>query len=183
MNSITYLRAYNTEKITETNEQLVVAAKKGDKVAKDRLICKNIPAIISLAKRYKNVDDFIGVGVFGLVRAISGYNPDKGTKFITYATRKIKSAMQVENHNTKKLKTVPLATDFDIQDNHYSLFKEITDREDFERINILLDERERYILNNREYKTLRELANELGLSKEGVRYIENKANEKLKNML
>ena len=58
--------------------------------ARDRLIVANLRLVVSVAKKYtySNVSlmDLIQDGTMGLMRAVDGYQVDKGFKFSTYAT-------------------------------------------------------------------------------------------------
>ncbi|HIU06218.1 MAG TPA: SigB/SigF/SigG family RNA polymerase sigma factor [Candidatus Onthoplasma faecigallinarum] len=75
-----------------TNEQtsnLLEQAKKGDDLAKEKLITLNSPLIKSIVKRYLNkgieYDDLYQLGALGFVKAINNYDPSFNVKFTTYA--------------------------------------------------------------------------------------------------
>lgn len=59
------------------------------RVYRDELIRRNLPLVLSVARRYHGQGlgylDLIQEGVLGLMRAIEKFDPDKGVKFITYA--------------------------------------------------------------------------------------------------
>lgn len=75
-----------------TNEQLCVLAHRGDDRAKAALLRKNEGAVRDIAiKRMKGfsrtnltMDDLVQEGYIGILKAIERYDPDQGTKFITY---------------------------------------------------------------------------------------------------
>lgn len=79
---------------TKEDEDLVVAKAysggPGWEKAKEELINRNIRAVVSKARNYASSDesdlaDYISEGVYGLTLAFNSYNPDSGTKFLTYA--------------------------------------------------------------------------------------------------
>lgn len=69
---------------------LARAAREGDARARDRLIEANLALVISIAKKFVgrglSLEDLIGEGNVGLIRAADRFNPDAGTRFGTYAT-------------------------------------------------------------------------------------------------
>lgn len=73
----------------EENSLLIQNAKKGDELAKEKLIMINSPLIKSIVKRYlgKGVDyeDLYQLGAMGFVKAINNYDPSFNVKFTTYA--------------------------------------------------------------------------------------------------
>jgi len=75
-----------------TNEQtfeLVQLAKKGDDLAKEKLITINAPLIKSIVRRYLNkgvdYEDLYQLGAMGFVKAINNYDASFNVKFTTYA--------------------------------------------------------------------------------------------------
>ena len=90
---------------TLTNEQLCALAQAGDAEAVETIIEKNRPYVQQLAKRliYNPIrselfaswgieqDDLVQVGLMGLWKAISNFDPAKENKFLTYADRIIDS--------------------------------------------------------------------------------------------
>lgn len=74
--------------IKETNE-LITKAKKGDEVAKERLIQGNFPLIKSIVKTYQNkgveYDDLYQLGCVGFLKAINNFDEKFDVKFSTYA--------------------------------------------------------------------------------------------------
>ena len=68
----------------------------GDTEARNILIEHNLRLVAHIAKKYSNTgyptDDLISIGSIGLIKAVSSYKPDKGTKLGTYAVRCISNA-------------------------------------------------------------------------------------------
>lgn len=73
----------------QETSSLLIKAKNGDLLAKEKLIEENSPLIKSIIKRYKNkgveYDDLYQLGSLGFVKAINNYSEEFGVKFSTYA--------------------------------------------------------------------------------------------------
>ena len=72
----------------------------GLKSDRDKLVVHYAPMVNSIAGKIsaglpKNVetDDLVGYGIFGLIDAVTKFDPDRGFKFSTYATFRIKGAI------------------------------------------------------------------------------------------
>ena len=72
------------------------AIARGDPDAKARLIEHNLRLVAHIIKKYyssfKDQDDLISIGTIGLIKAVSTFNTEKGTRFATYASRCIENA-------------------------------------------------------------------------------------------
>lgn len=85
-----------------SNEKLCVLAKSGDLDARNQLLQANLSFIQKQANKIGgqsgsgriDVDDLIQEGCFGLMEAISRFDPERGTKFLTYAVWWIRKFMQ-----------------------------------------------------------------------------------------
>ncbi len=81
----------------EKEMEIIERTKNGDEEARNILIEKNLRLVAHIVKKYSNhvkdTEDLISVGGIGLIKAISSYESDKGTKFATYASRCINNAM------------------------------------------------------------------------------------------
>ncbi len=80
-------RRYNDNEI----QQLVIEYHRtGDLQIRERIVEQFPNLVESIARRFTNtgepIEDLIQEGFLGLLNAIDLYNPDKGTKFSTYAT-------------------------------------------------------------------------------------------------
>jgi RNA polymerase primary sigma factor len=94
-----YLREIGKIPLLSSEEELALAKRvvAGDKLAKDQMAEANMRLVVSIAKRYvgRGLDllDLIQEGNTGLLRAVEKFDPDKGFKFITYATWWIRQAI------------------------------------------------------------------------------------------
>ncbi len=70
-------------------KKILPKLKKKDKKARERMIKGNLRFVVSIAKRYYRpgveLCDLIEAGNIGLIAAVNRYDPDRGTKFSTYA--------------------------------------------------------------------------------------------------
>nr|WP_242981167.1 sigma-70 family RNA polymerase sigma factor [Ruminiclostridium sufflavum] len=75
----------------------VEAYKNGDEEARNVLIERNLRLVAHIVKKYgscgNDSDDLISIGTIGLIKAISTFNVDKGTRLATYAARCIENAI------------------------------------------------------------------------------------------
>ena len=68
----------------------------GDAAARDRLIRHNLRLVAHIAKKYYAADtpeDLISTGSIGLIKAVNTFDPARGIKFSTYASRCIENAI------------------------------------------------------------------------------------------
>lgn len=73
----------------EDEHELALRARKGDQDAIDRLVEANLRYVIAVALQYRRygvrVGDLIAEGSVGLMVAVRKFDPDRGTRFVTYA--------------------------------------------------------------------------------------------------
>ncbi|WFA09670.1 RNA polymerase sporulation sigma factor SigK [Tissierella sp. Yu-01] len=179
----------------------------GDEEAKKILIERNLRLVAHIVKKYNNtgkdLDDLISIGTIGLIKAISTFNPEKGTRLATYAARCIENEILMTIRASKKLKIElslhePIGVDkegneINLLDILGSDVDHVIDEVDlriqtkklYKAINDVLKDREKAIIELRYglvdggCKTQREIAAMLGISRSYVSRIETRAIEKL----
>jgi RNA polymerase primary sigma factor len=102
----TYFRDINQVSLLSPGEEreLAVAIASGDGDARGRLIQANLRLVVKIARDYLGrgmvLDDLIGEGNLGLIRAAEEYDPRFGTRFSTYASYWIKQSIRHALINT-----------------------------------------------------------------------------------
>ena len=81
----------------EEEHELAMRVREGDTVALDTLISANQGLVASLARKYTifglPMEDLMAEGSLGLVQAARRFDPERGTRFMTYAVWSVKRAM------------------------------------------------------------------------------------------
>ena len=102
----TYFRDINQSGLLSAVEERVLAdaIARGDRDARSRMIQANLRLVVKIAREYLGrgmvLDDLIGEGNVGLIRAAEDYDPRFGTRFSTYASYWIKQAIRHALINT-----------------------------------------------------------------------------------
>lgn len=84
--------------LNRAQEQAAFTAfRAGDRAARDKLIRHNLRLVAHIAKKYyadpADQDDLISIGTIGLVKAVDSFDPEKGSRFSTYASRCVENAL------------------------------------------------------------------------------------------
>ena len=101
-----YLRQIRDDSLLSAAEEreLAGAIKAGDGDARSRMIRSNLRLVVKIARDYAgrgmSLDDLIGEGNLGLIRAAEDFDPRFGTRFSTYASYWIKQAIRHALTNT-----------------------------------------------------------------------------------
>ncbi|OPJ56975.1 RNA polymerase sporulation sigma factor SigK [Alkalithermobacter paradoxus] len=185
--------------------------KSGETEFKTILIERNLRLVAHIVKKYTNyqedAEDLISIGTIGLIKAIETYNIEKGTRLATYAARCIDNEILMTLRANKKNKSEVSLHDpigIDKEGNEITLMdilgSELDDVIDevelkikikklYEKINNILTNREkeiielRYGLTPSGYRTQRDIAKRLQISRSYVSRIEKRALKKLKKCL
>jgi RNA polymerase primary sigma factor len=94
-----YLREIAQIPLLSASEELALAQRveRGARDARNHLIEANLRLVVNIAKRYVGqglpLEDLVGEGNIGLIRAVVKFDPNKGFRFSTYATWWIKQAI------------------------------------------------------------------------------------------
>lgn len=159
------------------------------------LIKEHLPYINKIAAKYNQFvdhDDLVQEGILGLIRATETYNPDKGNKFITYASWWIKGYIlrYVYKENEFQKHTIE-DNSFDSEEPFnleqfvlFNSFKDtVTDILSEEKVS----ERDIDIIINRYLNdtpcTLQELGDKYGLTRQRIEQLEKRALRKLQERL
>ena len=102
----TYFRDINQAALLSAAEErdLAEAIARGDQDARRRMIEANLRLVVKIARDYLGrgmlIDDLIGEGNLGLIRAAEEFDPAFGTRFSTYASYWIKQGIRHALINT-----------------------------------------------------------------------------------
>ncbi len=188
-------------------EACIRALKAGDEQARKTLIERNLRLVVYVAKRFENtgvgIEDLVGIGAVGLIKAVSTFDPDKNIKLATYASRCIENEILMFLRKTAARKTEvsldePLNTDWDgnelllgevlgtDEDAVMQPLEEETDRLLLRRAVSRLPGRERRIIVMRfglaggREKTQKEVADDLGISQSYISRLEKRIISRLR---
>ena len=89
-------------------KEYLAELKNGNVQAKEKLILHNMRLVAHVAKKYLNSDeeqeDLISIGTIGLMKAVSTFDRDYGSRFATYAARCIEDEMLMYFRSRKRTK-------------------------------------------------------------------------------
>jgi len=195
----------------EEEQEYIEKYKKGDEDARNVLIERNLRLVAHIVKKYSSSgndsDDLISIGTIGLIKAITTFDNEKGTRLATYAARCIENEILMQIRSNKKLQSEVSLQDpigVDREGNEIMLIDVIGNESEsvveevelkmqvkklYSKMKCVLKTREktvlelRYGLTNGNSKTQREIAKMLGISRSYVSRIEKKAIKKLSKEL
>ncbi|TVP95905.1 MAG: sigma-70 family RNA polymerase sigma factor [Planctomycetaceae bacterium] len=168
---------------------------------RDRIVEANTRLVFSIVKKFVNTsnsfDDLLSDGIVALMRAVEKFDFGRGFRFSTYATQVVRrgayrQVMECQQERSKMQSGVE-DLGLDVSDEgRQSAISEQRWHELRGRLSVMLgdlDRRERFIIrarfslgSHRRVYTLQSLADRLGVSKERVRQLEQRAMEKLRSM-
>lgn len=179
----------------------------GDEKARNILIERNLRLVAHIVKKYhntgKDLDDLISIGTIGLIKAISTFDINKGTRLATYTARCIENEILMTIRSNKKSRAEvslqePIGVDkegneislldilgTEVDDILDEVYLKLQIRKLYQAINKVLKDREKIIIELRYglidggCKTQREIASMLGISRSYVSRIEKRAINKL----
>lgn len=182
----------------------------GDVEARNRLIEHNLRLVAHIVKKYdarpEEAEDLISIGTMGLIKAINGFDQDKGTRLATFAARCIENEILMYFRSLKKRRSEkslhePIGVDregnemtfIDVLDDDAKNVAEQVDQRLEEESLVKgvrrLEERERavlvwrYGLGGHSRLTQREISKHLRISRSYVSRIERRAKEKVRQLL
>lgn len=183
--------------------------KNNDMMARDKLIRSNLKFVASVARSYQGLGlsyaDLIAEGNYGLLKAFDKFDYEKGFKTISYSVWWIKQSILEALKERAGIEGESLPQDFEKQnileddtdseaildDEYIVSYKDEFKSDEMKKIiSMLIDcltEKEKYViteyfgLNSNEGLTLEEIGGSMGLTKERVRQIKEKALKKLRS--
>lgn len=116
----------------EQEQQLAHRVRTGDKDAFEHLVASNLSFVVKVASEYRNLglplEDLLNEGNLGLIEAARRYDPEKGTKFITYAIWWIRKAILkalAEQVNLVRVPTYQMKKVKQVREAEHTLRKEL----------------------------------------------------------
>ena len=180
----------------------------GSLEARNALVIHNMRLVAHIAKKYQNVEEdmeeLISIGTIGLIKAVSSFHPEKGSRLSTYAARCIDNELLMYLRSRRKLsKEVslyePIGTDKEGNQIQFLDIMESAEPDVVEQMDCnykikklrglipkLLSKREqtiivlRYGLAGDSPVTQKMIARKLGISRSYVSRIEKRALEKMR---
>lgn len=172
-----------------------------DQTTRKEIIEHNLRLVVYTAKKFSNTnyetEELISIGTIGLTKAVDTFNLDKKINFATYASRCIENEILMflrsnKKHGNNISLSTPIARNENnqevlvediLEDIHQDFVSEYENQEIYKEIREFVEglpERERYItkmlfhFNNDNFKTQKELEEELGISQSHISRIRKK---------
>ena len=190
--------------------ELLSRMKQGDDEARKKLIEHNLRLVAHVIKKYYSSacdqDDLISIGTIGLIKAVSTFKAEKGSRLATYASRCIENEVLMYFRSIRKSnqdlhfgdpieasKDGNALTLMDVIADEVNIADEIDKKNKLQRLEVLLhtalDDREKEIIKLRygigadKELTQREVAKLLGISRSYVSRIETSVLKRLRQLL
>jgi RNA polymerase sigma factor (sigma-70 family) len=99
--------------LTESGEyRLAVDSRAGDEAARNRLLEANLRLVVKIALEYRHspvkLEDLIAEGNVGLIQAVKRFDPNRGVRFVSYASWWVRKYMVAALNDSTKAATSPL---------------------------------------------------------------------------
>lgn len=113
-NTQLYLNEIGFSPLLSAEEEVLHGRKalKGDKDARERMIVSNLRLVVKIARRYKDrglaLLDLVEEGNLGLIRAVEKFDPERGSRFSTYATWWIRQTIERAIMNQTRTVRLPI---------------------------------------------------------------------------
>lgn len=102
----------------EAERELLVKARAGDPIAKNRLIEHNLRLVAHVVRKFEgsgeDMEDLISIGTIGLIKAVNTFNDEKGTRLATYAAKCIENDTSITSVKHWRLTSKRLAVTLSI---------------------------------------------------------------------
>ena len=106
----------------EEEQYWIEALSRGEEVAKQTLIERNLRLVVYIARRFENtgvgIEDLISIGTIGLIKAVNTFKADKKIKLATYSSRCIENEIlmhirKISGQKQEMSLDEPINTDWD----------------------------------------------------------------------
>ena len=207
---ITGIGAFPPALTAKEEAELLSRMKQGDDEARKMLIEHILRLVAHVIKKYYSSacdqDDLISIGTIGLIKAVSTFKAEKGSRLATYASRCIENEVLMYFRSIRKSnqdlhfgdpieasKDGNALTLMDVIADEVNIADEIDKKNKLQRLEVLLhtalDDREKEIIKLRygigadKELTQREVAKLLGISRSYVSRIETSVLKRLRQLL
>ncbi len=100
------MRSFPQPLTPEKEHDVLVRMKDGDLEARELLIKHNLRLVTHVIKKYgfqeRDAEDYISIGIIGLIKAIDSYDISKGSRLATYASRCIDNEILMSIRSGRK---------------------------------------------------------------------------------
>lgn len=206
MRQVELLRQYEHQRMPVDQIRTLLGWAQRARTARCRIVESNLPLVLAMARRTRpaglDLGELVSEGNFALLRSVDKFDCARGFKFSTYACRAIlKSFSRVMMRNGRYRSRFPVEFEPALErSDHVDRRRQHQEGDAVERIAAILAEnraalndieqqviRERFALNpavgDDAAKTLQQVGEIIGVTKERVRQIQNRALRKLRTAL